>query len=160
MPVRSAHLTETPVDTAAVLAAVDDPSCGATVLMTGQVRDHHRGRSVKRLEYHAYRAMAEKELAAIASETVARWPRVHLAAVHRLGAMVVGEVSVAVAAAAPHRSEAFEACRHCIDELKARLPLWKKEYGPGGEVWQEEVPLAPGPAEAPAPAKERTTGEE
>ncbi len=142
MPIISIGLAESSIDASAMLQAVDHPGCGATVLMTGQVRDHHEGRTVDRLEYQAYAEMAEKELASVAAEALERWPEVRVAAVHRLGKLSVGEVSVAVAAAAAHRGEAFDACRFFIDQLKARLPVWKKEYGPGGELWQEEQPLA------------------
>jgi molybdopterin synthase catalytic subunit len=142
MPVISIGLTESPIDASAMLQAVDHPGCGATVLMTGQVRDHHEGRAVDQLEYQAYSEMAEKEFSSVAVEAVDRWPEVRVAAVHRLGDLSVGEISVAVAAAAAHRDEAFDACRFFIDQLKARLPVWKKEYGPGGELWQEERPLS------------------
>ena len=141
MPVISIGLTETPIDASAVLQAVEHSGCGATVLMTGQVRDHHEGRAVDRLEYQAYTEMAENELSGVAAETVEKWPDVRIAAVHRLGELSVGEVSVAVATAAAHRDEAFDACRFVVDQLKARLPIWKKEFGPGGEVWQEDRPL-------------------
>jgi molybdopterin synthase catalytic subunit len=138
-----AEIREEALDVEAIRAAVGADSCGATVLMSGQVRDHHEGHRVDRLEYHAYLAMAEKEIEAIASETAGRWPDARVAAAHRLGNLVVGDISVAVAVAAPHREAAFAACSWCIDTLKERLPVWKKEFGPEGETWQEEKELLP-----------------
>jgi molybdopterin synthase catalytic subunit len=143
VPVILAAIREEPLDAEAIRQAVGADSCGATVLMTGQVRDQHEGHSVDRLEYHAYLAMAEKEIGAIASETAGRWPDARVAAAHRLGDLAIGDISVAVAVAAPHREDAFSACRWCIDALKERLPVWKKEFGPDGAVWQEEQALLP-----------------
>jgi molybdopterin synthase catalytic subunit len=141
-------ITPDPIDLSALRAEVDHPSCGATVLMTGQVREEHQGRRVERLEYHAYHEMAEDVLEAVVAEVIRDHEDVRMAARHRVGSLDVGEVSVAVAAAAPHRAEAFAACQACIDALKERLPVWKKEFGPDGEVWQEETPLdPPGPPE-------------
>lgn len=143
MPVIRSEIIDGPLDPAGWWRRVQDPSCGATVLMTGQVRDHHEGNRVVRLEYEAYRSMAEDVMEEVLTETARRWPGVRVAAGHALGSMEVGEVSVVAAASAAHRSEAFGACRHIIDGLKERLPVWKKEFGPDGERWQEEVPLRP-----------------
>ncbi len=143
MPVILAAIQEEPLDVEAIRKDVGEPSCGATVVMMGQVRDHHKGRRVDRLEYHAYLEMAEKEIEAIASESAGRWPDARVAAAHRLGDLAIGDISVVVAVAAPHREDAFAACRWCIDALKARLPVWKKEFGPEGETWQEEKELLP-----------------
>ena len=137
-------ITEEVIDLLALRAAVDHPSCGATVLMSGQVRDQHEQRPVQRIEYHAYRAMAEEVIQEVVAGVISASDGVRVVACHRLGPLEVGEVSVAVAAAAPHRGDAFDACRACIDALKARLPVWKKEFGPTGEVWQEETTLGVG----------------
>ena len=126
-----------PLDVDELRRKVDDPACGATVLMTGQVRDHHQGRAVERLVYEAYDGMAAEVLAAMAEEAADRWPQVRVALAHRTGMLEVGETSVVVAVSAPHRAEAFAACRWCIDTLKERLPVWKQEHGPDGRVWQE-----------------------
>jgi molybdopterin synthase catalytic subunit len=157
MPVILTAVVEDPIDVQSILAAVEHPSCGATVLMTGQVRDHHEGRVVERVEYHAYLEMAEKELEGVAGEAVAGRDSLRIAVTHRLGELSLGEISVAVAVSAPHRSEAFDACRRCIDALKERLPVWKKEFGPEGMIWQEETPLMPG---RDTPSPETPSGEE
>jgi molybdopterin synthase catalytic subunit len=136
-------LTPDPIDVEMVRHRVADPACGATVLMIGQVRNRHQGRPVDRVTYEAYIPMADHVLAGIAGEAVERWPDLRFALVHRTGELPVGETSVVVAVAASHRAEAFEACRWCIDELKRRLPVWKREEGPGGIRWQEEIPLEP-----------------
>ena len=136
-------LTSDPVDVEEIRQRVADPACGASVLMTGQVRNRHQGRPVDRVTYEAYAPMADQALAGIAREAVGRWPALRFALVHRTGVLPVGEISVVVAVAAPHRAEAFAACRWCIDELKQRLPVWKREEGPGGARWQEETPLDP-----------------
>ena len=158
MPAVHTAIVEEPIDIRLLHAAVGDRSCGATLLMTGQVRDHHEGRTVERLEYHAYREMAETELKRVAEEVLAGREMIRIAVTHRVGELFPGEISVAVAVSAPHRAEAFEVCRACIDVLKERLPVWKKEFGPGGTVWQEEIPLEPAKSE---PSGENTLpGEE
>jgi molybdopterin synthase catalytic subunit len=132
-------LTEEPIDVARILAFVGDPSCGGVALFLGTARDVHDGRAVARLEYEAYPAMATKVLGELARATRARVPDVRkLALVHRLGLVPIGEASVAVAASAPHRAEAFDACRFAIDELKAKAPIWKKErFREGDARWVE-----------------------
>ncbi len=134
-------LTPDPINVEEIRQRVADPACGATVLMTGQVRDRHQGRVVDRVTYQAYAPMARQVLAELVQEAAGRWPVLRFALVHRTGVLPVGETSVVVAVAAPHRTEAFEACRWCIDELKRRLPVWKQEEGPDGVRWQEEIPL-------------------
>ncbi|MCX8071325.1 MAG: molybdenum cofactor biosynthesis protein MoaE [Candidatus Binatia bacterium] len=124
-----------PIDTARLLAAVADPSCGATVLFVGSTRDHNEGRRVLRLEYEAYEEMAEREMEKIVRAALAQWRLGKIAAVHRLGPVPLGEASVAVAVSAPHRNEAFAAARYTIDELKNKVPIWKKEMFEGGELW-------------------------
>lgn len=130
-------LTGEPLDLGALIAQVVGPDRGAVATFLGLVRDHHEGRSVLRLEYSAYPDMAEAEATAIIGEASSRWP-VHLAARHRTGMLEVGDAAVAVAAAGAHRGEAFEACRYVIEELKRRVPIWKREYYADGSVgWVE-----------------------
>lgn len=134
----------------AVAAFVDRPDCGASVVFTGVVRDHSEGRpGVRSLEYEAYEEEVTPRLAAIAAEARTRWPSLgRLALLHRTGRLGVGEASVAVAASAPHRAEAFDAARFCIDTLKATAPIWKREAWEGGEDWAtctQPVSQVPGP---------------
>lgn len=123
------------IDSAALLAQVSDPACGAAALFLGIVRDHHEGKSVRYLEYEAYKPMAEKVLAEIAEEIGKRWDVRKMALVHRVGRLEIGETAVAVVVSTPHRKDSFEACRYGIDEIKVRAPIWKKEYYVGGEHW-------------------------
>lgn len=127
---------EQPIDPARVLAAVASTGHGATVLFLGTVRDHAAGRTVDGLEYSAYEAMAGEELARVMDEASARFPGSRVAVEHRLGALAPGEISVAVAAANAHRAAAFDAARYVIEELKVRVPIWKREqYADGERTW-------------------------
>ena len=134
---RVPRLTEQPIDPAALLASVRRDGDGGLALFVGVVRDHNDGRKVSRLEYSAYIPMAEKELERIAGELAAAHPDVTVDFRHRLGSLAIGDVAVAVAAAAPHRDAAFTACRAGIEAIKARVPIWKKEFGPDGSFWVE-----------------------
>jgi molybdopterin synthase catalytic subunit len=118
-----------------LLAEVGHPGAGGVATFLGVVRDHNDGRPVTLLEYEAYGTMAEAELARILVELAAEGQGVRVAATHRVGALHVGDVAVACAASAPHRGEAFRACRELIDRIKARLPIWKREHGPDGPYW-------------------------
>jgi len=118
-----------------VVQAVSGPGLGGLVTFTGSVRDQTRGRAVVRLEYEAYAEMAERTFAKIAEDAAQRWPGARLAIVHRTGTLRPGEWAVVIAAAAPHRAEAFRACEHAIERLKADAPIWKKEVYADGEVW-------------------------
>ena len=129
------RIIDEPIDLTALLTAVGDPSAGGTVLFVGTTRDHNDGRAVLRLEYEAYREMALSEMTKIGRTMEARWPLQAIAMVHRVGAVPIGEASVAVVVSAAHRDAAFEACRYGIDQLKATVPIWKKEHYQGGEVW-------------------------
>jgi len=134
-----------PLDLARVIAAVSSPERGGIATFLGLVRDHHGGRAVVRLEYSAYVPMAEQECAVILDEARARWPMAQVALEHRIGALAIGDAAVAVAAAAPHREEAFAACRYVIEEVKRRVPIWKREFYADGSVgWVD--PTAPGGA--------------
>jgi molybdopterin synthase catalytic subunit len=134
-----------PIDPAAVLARVGSREDGATLLFLGVVRDHADGRAVSGMRYDAYAEMAEPVLEEIAREAAERLGTDRLAVVHRYGELDVGEVSVAIAASSPHRAEAFDASRYVIEEIKKRLPVWKKEhYVDGSAAWVEgTVPPAP-----------------
>ncbi|HSE28731.1 MAG TPA: molybdenum cofactor biosynthesis protein MoaE [Gemmatimonadales bacterium] len=128
-------LSEHPLDVGALAAAVAGPGRGGTCTFLGAVRDHHAGRGVVELEYSAYGPMAEATIGAIVAEAERRWP-VRVAAAHRLGRLAVGDAAVAVAAAGAHREEAFAACRFVIEELKRRVPIWKRErFADGTEAW-------------------------
>jgi molybdopterin synthase catalytic subunit len=128
-----AFLSSTPLDLAALVARVESPERGAVASFLGLVRDHHGGRKVSRLEYSAYAPMAEEECALIVAEAEDRWP-VRVALEHRIGALEVGDAAVAIAAGAAHRDEAFAACRFVIEEVKRRVPIWKKEFYADGSV--------------------------
>ncbi|HXG62866.1 MAG TPA: molybdenum cofactor biosynthesis protein MoaE [Planctomycetota bacterium] len=129
-------VTTDPLSLDEAWAAVRRPDCGAVAVFLGTVRDHHEGRRVERLSYTAFSEMAEKEFARIAREARGRWPVGEIHVVHRVGRLEVGEASVIVAVSAPHRAEAFEACRFVIEELKKTAPIWKEEfYAGGGKAW-------------------------
>ena len=131
----SFRLFEAPLDLAAVIVEVEDEQAGAIATFQGTVRRQSRGRQVIALEYEAYEGMAEKVMAEIAAGVKDRYELCNVAIAHRVGRCEVGEVSVAIAVSAPHRQDALSACRDLIDELKERVPLWKKELYEGGEEW-------------------------
>jgi molybdopterin synthase catalytic subunit len=120
-------------DVAEALASVASSEAGGTAAFVGTVRAD--GGRVSRLAYTAYREMAERVLAAVAGEAASKWSLEGVAILHGVGDLAVGDVTVVVACAAPHRHDALEACRYSIDEVKRRVPVWKKESGPGGERW-------------------------
>jgi molybdopterin synthase catalytic subunit len=129
-------LTRQPIDPAALLAEVTDEACGATALFAGTVRDSNDGRPVDGIEYSAYEAMAQAEVGRIVTEAGERHPGVRIAVVHRLGELRVGDVSVAIACAHAHRAPALDACRYVIEQLKHRVPIWKRErYRDGTREW-------------------------
>ena len=121
-------ITTESIDPSDVLARVGRPGDGAVAFFAGVVRNENEGRPVSGMEYEGYDQMARKELAAIVAEAAGRAGGGRIAAVHRLGRLAVGEVSVAIAVSAPHRAEAFDAARYIIEELKKRLPVWKREH--------------------------------
>lgn len=129
------YLTDAPIDSSDLAKRVMRSSDGACVVFEGVVRDHHEGKSVESIFYDAYRPMAEKEIARIVDDIHTRFPQVAVAVIHRLGLLNVGDASIAIACAAPHRGEAFDACRQVIDRVKQTVPIWKKERGPDGEEW-------------------------
>ena len=128
-------LVTTKIVSAALLTDGDFfPDCGALVTFEGKVRNHDHGKSVLKLHYQAYPRMAQSELKKIKSEIEASSNEIKVFLVHRVGELMVGEVAVAIAVWAPHRKEAFRACEFAIDEIKKRVPIWKKEYYVGGET--------------------------
>jgi molybdopterin synthase catalytic subunit len=133
-----AWITREPIDPPVILAMVGAAEDGATVLFLGTVRDHNEGRAVSGMRYDTYGAMAEKVLQRIADEAATRLGTDRMVVVHRVGALGIGDVSVAVAASAPHRAGTFDAARYVIEEIKRRLPVWKQEhYVGGGSEWLE-----------------------
>jgi molybdopterin synthase catalytic subunit len=134
------ELRDEALDPNAITSAVRGPSDGAVVTFIGIVRDKSHGRAVRALVYEVYGAMAQRQMEGLASEARSRWPISDLAIVHRTGTLTVGEVSVVIAVAAPHRAEAFDACEWLIDELKRSVPIWKKEVYTDGESWVEDRP--------------------
>ena len=135
-------LSRQPLDVASLLAEVAAADRGGIASFVGLVRDHQDGRTVTALAYSAYEPMAELVGAEIVAEAERKWP-VRVAVRHRLGDLAIGEVAVAVAAAGGHRDEAFAACRYMIEELKRRVPIWKREtYADGTVEWVD--PTAPG----------------
>jgi len=131
----SFRLVAGPIDLGAAIAEVEDERAGAIATFQGTVRRQSRGRTVIALEYEAYSGMAEKVMAEIAAGVRGRYDLCEVAITHRTGRCEVGEVSVAIAVSAPHRQDALGACKDVIDELKERVPLWKKELYEGGEEW-------------------------
>ncbi|MBV8694971.1 MAG: molybdenum cofactor biosynthesis protein MoaE, partial [Ktedonobacteraceae bacterium] len=112
-------------------------SVGGIVVFEGVVRDNARGKHIRYLEYDVYQEMAELQIGSIIAEVRQRWGVERVAVAHRFGRMEVGEASVIIAVASPHRAEAFEACRYIIDTLKTTVPIWKKEVAIDGEEWVE-----------------------
>jgi molybdopterin synthase catalytic subunit len=134
-------LVEAPFDMDALVAAVSEPGSGALVTFVGYVRDHSdEGRAVTGLHYEAHRELALAELRAVGEDAVARFGIARIAIVHRIGELAVGETAVGIAVSAPHRAAAFDACEFAIDELKRRVPIWKKErYVDGDASWRENA---------------------
>ena len=131
-------LHEESLDVREVEARVTGDDAGGVVTFVGAVRDHSRGHEIRHLEYEAYPAMAEREMEKIVDEAARRWPGARVAVAHRVGQLEIGDLAVVIAAAAPHRGEAFEACRFTIDTLKQTVPIWKKEVTTSGEYWVED----------------------
>jgi molybdopterin synthase catalytic subunit len=133
-------ISEHPLDEAAVAARVTGDDAGGVVSFVGAVRDHARGRAIRHLEYEAYPEMAVAEMERICDAASERWPGVRVAIAHRVGHLEVGDLAVVVVAAAPHRAEAFDACRFAIDTLKQSVPIWKKEVASDGAYWVDDHP--------------------
>ena len=148
-------VTSAPLDVAAVPALVSARGDGAVATFVGLVRDHNAGRRVLWLEYEAYAPLAVKAFEQIDSEAAARWPEARLAIHHRSGRIDIGDASVVIAAASPHRAEAFAACRYAIERVKQIAPIWKYEHFEGGETWIEGAIADPADEQARLAAMER-----
>ena len=131
------RLQSGPIDAAAVAAAARGDGDGAVSLFLGTVRNVNAGKRVLFLEYEAYQGMAEREMERIATETITRFGVTKVAIVHRVGRVEIGEASVVIAVAAPHRAAAMDGCRFAIDSLKTSVPIWKREHFADGAVWVE-----------------------
>jgi molybdopterin synthase catalytic subunit len=148
----------TPLALEPLIAAVTERgdasgSDGAVTTFLGVVRNHNVGRRVHHLEYEAYEPLALRAFQRINAEIEARWPDVKLALHHRIGRIEIGGVSVAIAAASPHRGHAFSACRYAIERVKQIAPIWKREFFEGGDVWIEGATADPDDAAARAEAE-------
>ena len=145
MPV--ARIVQDPIDPTAILASVGSDEDGASILFAGVVRNHNAGRTVGGVRYEAYEEMATRVLTQIVEEATQLVGTDRIAVVHRVGELSVGDVSVAIAVSSPHRAEAFEASRFVIEEIKKRLPVWKKErYDDSVVEWVEGITPAGVPA--------------
>jgi molybdopterin synthase catalytic subunit len=132
---RHVRVVDTPLSLDRCIAAITGPDVGGITTFTGLVRRTNLGRDVERLEYEAYAAMAEKVMSELCDAIEAEVPGARLAVEHRVGVLGIGDLAVVIAAGAPHRAEAFTACRALIDRLKEHVPIWKKEVGPDGAEW-------------------------
>ena len=131
------QITRDALDRDALVAALSHPSVGGVVIFEGVVRDNARGKQVRYLEYDVYPEMAIEQIRVIVAEAEKRWGVDRVAVAHRIGRLEIGEASVIIVVATPHRAEAFEACRYIIDTLKTTVPIWKKEVAMNGEEWVE-----------------------
>ena len=137
-----------PLDPTAIAAAVTASDCGAIATFVGLVRDHNAGRRVLWLDYEAYEPLARSTFERIGGEAAIRWPSVQLAIHHRIGRLEIGEASVVIAAASPHRAAAFSACRYAIERVKQIAPIWKHEHFEGGAIWIEGATADPADEDA------------
>lgn len=137
------RVSHEPLDAAEVVAAVTAAERGAVVTFLGLVRDHNAGRRVRFLEYEAFAPLAVRSFETIAGEASGQWPSVTLAIHHRTGPVQIGEASVAIAAASPHRADAFAVSRYAIERIKQISPIWKHEHFDGGDVWIEGATADP-----------------
>jgi molybdopterin synthase catalytic subunit len=141
-------ITTSPLDQDALVRELDTTGVGAVAVFLGLVRDNNKGRKVLFLDYEAYDALALRGLDLIVAEATEKWPTVRLAIHHRIGKMQIGEASVVIAAASPHRADAFAASRYAIERIKQIVPIWKHEYFEGGDVWIEGATADPDNAAA------------
>ena len=129
------EITREPLDPEVITEKVTRNTNGAVVTFLGTTRSLTGGRKVLHLEYEAYRPMADNKLAEIVEEIRERWSVEDVAIAHRLGRLEIGDISLVVAVATAHRKDAFAACQHAVDRIKQMVPIWKKEFFEGGEVW-------------------------
>lgn len=133
-------IAKRPIDISQILANCEDRSAGATVLFTGSVRDHNNKENVSGIYYEAYEEMAKNVLLEIENEVLKKWTIRKFIAIHRIGILKVNEISVAIAVATEHRQDAFEACKYTINNIKTRIPIWKKELSESGEAtWEDGI---------------------
>ena len=142
MVARLIRIVEETINFEEALAAVASPKNGGIATFRGDTRNHSEGKTIEKLFYEAYEPMASAELNTIADDIEERWQVYDIAIIHRVGKVPIGEASVFIVAASPHRAEAFAACRYAIDTLKQTVPIWKKEYSTNGHVWIGETPGA------------------
>jgi molybdopterin synthase catalytic subunit len=144
-----------PLELGQLILALGDNSGadGAVVTFLGLVRNHNAGRRVTHLEYEAFELLAVKTFERIAAEAAERWPDARVAVRHRVGRLEIGEASVAIAAASPHRANAYAACRYAIERVKQIAPIWKREFFEGGDMWIEGARADPDDAAARAEAE-------
>ncbi len=145
------QLTQEPLAAETLVGAVRRDASGAVTLFYGVVRNHNEGRGVLFLEYEAYPELAEKQLRAVGTEILDRYPIDDIAIAHRIGRLEIGETSLLVAVASAHRAQAFEACHAAVDRIKETVPIWKKEHWAGGGVWLDGTPVSV-PDQQPEPA--------
>ena len=131
------EITSNPIDPSRITARVKTDSNGAVLTFLGVTRNYSGDRKVLHLEYEAYRPMADKKLEQIVEEIHHRWDTIDVAIVHRIGRVFIGEISLIVAVSSPHRKSVFDACQYAVDLVKTMVPIWKKEFFEGGEVWIE-----------------------
>jgi len=143
MAVPAVAVTPARLDLQALVELVSSEGDGAVASFTGIVRDRNLGRRVLHLEYEAYEPLAIKALARIVDEAQQAWPGTRVALHHRVGRLEIGEASIVIAAASPHRADAFAACRYAIERVKQIVPIWKREHFEGGDVWLEGATADP-----------------
>lgn len=143
-----AVIAETPLDVGEACTFVSDPANGGIDIFAGAVRNNHLGRTVTGITYDVHETLAQKELQNICNEAQGMWPEARYYVAHYRGYLPVGGLSVLIAVSAPHREEAFEACRYIIEEIKLRAPVWKKEhYEEGDSGWLPGHSLAVEPVD-------------
>ena len=146
----STRLTTKAIDVSSAVETVQRSGCGAVILFVGTVRNQHQDRPVRGITYSAYESMASRRLEVIVGELQAENSSLCIYIEHRLGSLEVGEASVVIATASPHREQAYAASRTALERLKAEVPIWKREhYDDGSRVWREEEPLLAPPSETP-----------
>lgn len=151
------ELTDRALDPAAIGTEIATSADGALAVFVGIVRDHNAGRRVLWLDYEAYAPLALKSFEQIGTEAKGSWPETRVAIHHRIGRIGIGDASVVIAAASPHRANAFAACRYAIERVKQIAPIWKHEHFEGGVVWVEGATADPDDESARAAALERCT---
>ncbi len=136
-------ITDKPIDTERLMKSVESPETGAIITFNGVVRNNAEGKQVLRMEYEAHIDMAEKLMAELAEKIMSDFNITEITMQHRTGMLEIGESSVMIAVSAPHRVDAFDACRYAIDTIKETIPIWKKEYFQDGANWVDGTPIQP-----------------